>query len=122
MGSDSILLVDGVVRVDDAMTSLRDDCWEVHASTAVLGHGLLDGQALAGAVIVTHFVSQLALDVGRALVFEAEGGGKASVTDDTKSVVATADQLHLVPAADAEDANAVQVDGVGAPDESGMQH
>lgn len=38
------------------------------------------------------------------------------------SVVATLDQLQIVPAAEAEDARAVHVPGVGAPEESGTQH
>lgn len=71
-------------------------------------------QALGRAVSVTHFVSQLAVGIALILLVLMLIGGI--------SVVGTADQLHMVPEADAEEARTVHVDGVGAPEESGIQH
>lgn len=79
-------------------------------------------RSLAGTVVVTHLVSQCAPEVGRALILDVNGSSILLLIAGDMSVVGTADQLHLVPAADAEDASAVHVDGVGAPDERGMQH
>jgi hypothetical protein len=75
------------------------------------------GQALGIAVIVTQVVSQLA--VGIALILFVVG---IDVVGGFISVVGTADQLHMVPAAEADDARTVHVDGVGAPEERGTQH
>ena len=111
VGSASILLVDGGEYHDDCEEDEDED--EDDEEMAVY----VGAQAVGKAVSVTHVVSQLA--VGMALILFVVGSG---VVGGCISVVGTADQLHIVPAAEADDASAVHVDGVGAPDDSGIQH
>jgi hypothetical protein len=80
------------------------------------GLGMGDGSQSDEAVVVTHTVEQVS-DAGTDSVWWVGSGNEVGM-----SVVATLDQLQIVPEADAEDARSVQVPGVGAPDESGTQH